>query len=622
MPSSDLSPKEVSPQTGVLKRVYIAGRVVRVREREFDADTATQEPKGGGKEKKGKGKEGSKAKGKGKGPKKVFEIHLSGGKTPADVIVFEAWDVKVQERLRPLAQLGKSLRVKNVLVKHHTDKTRPYSTSRSAVFLRAVEETTVEACSGLDDTVPSYHPVTPVADLHYLPEKTLVCVGARVVPPAPVCKDVDVRGRKTRVCNAALRMGEDQVRLSGWEGEADQVFGLEVGKIYYFDAVSMRKASNDEGQASYELRVMKNMTKIEKCPEPLSTEIDTATATDGPAHSWTLRGGGRRQYESEEAKWYTLSVCEAISTPQIRRQIDLLCQIPSVFIQNFAGRITYFGCSQCKRSWQEEDVQPCGCAAAQRCSLWKATASMVDSTAQVSATMFESLGTLTSMYAEHETERRGESCAHLALPATYESDEEITGLCRFLNPIPFTMRISFMDSEYTNHPELCVQLVAPTFSNRDGVKHPLSKMVEFATPSYGCPPCPVAETKFSPGIGLAHVPGGVTTSFRVLLEIMDNASGATRDESSNTLKVTRRCACALRDTESAETYLLTQNGPLDVTTLLLQVRKNEYVHAIVSWRSSDAISLNAFWALPAVEVTKFRQFFQKECEIFAAMARG
>jgi hypothetical protein len=132
----------------------------------------------------------------------------------------------------------------------------------------------------------------------------------------------------------------------------------------------------------------------------------------------------------------------------------------------------------------------------------------------------------------------------------------------------------------------------------------------------------VAETKFSPGIGLAHVPGGVTTSFRVLLEIMDNSSGATRDEATDTLKVTRRCACALRDTESAETYLLTQNGPLDVTTLLLQVRKNEYVHAIVSWRSSDAISLNAFWALPAVEVTKFRQFFQKECEIFAAMATG
>ena len=50
---------------------------------------------------------------------------------------------------------------------------------------------------------------------------------------------------------------------------------------------------------------------------------------------------------------------------------------------------------------------------------------------------------------------------------------------------------------------------------------------------------------------------------------------------------------------------------------MLHVHKqNAYVHAIVAWRSADALTLLNLWHLPESEVAKFRQFFRKEVEVY------
>ena len=42
--------------------------------------------------------------------------------------------------------------------------------------------------------------------------------------------------------------------------------------------------------------------------------------------------GVRKDYAEEDAAWYSLSVLHAICTPEQRRKIDLVGQVPSVFV--------------------------------------------------------------------------------------------------------------------------------------------------------------------------------------------------------------------------------------------------------------------------------------------------
>ena len=123
--------------------VWLGGCTVRIRHRkpaEATASKDTNAPKGG----KG-GKDKGAKKGKEKGPRTAFEIHLNGGSTPADVMLIEAWEPEAQTMLLNAATgKGVSLRMTKILIRAHTEKTRPWTTSRSPFFAVVLPNSEVE----------------------------------------------------------------------------------------------------------------------------------------------------------------------------------------------------------------------------------------------------------------------------------------------------------------------------------------------------------------------------------------------------------------------------------------------------------------------------------------------
>ena len=383
-----------------------------------------------------------------------------------------------------------------------------------------------------------------------------------------------------------------------------------MDEIYYFEAICVKPIFNKDKKKSVELLVVKG-TNITVCDEPLRSRVLTITpeSSDG-ARMWTNVMGSRRDYAKEPVQWYSLSVCETICAPDARRQVNLLVKVPSVFILSLGGKITYWACSQCKKSWPGEEPQRCACTGASRVLLWKADVTLFDNTAQVKATFFDALASVVEEFADGDSSKTEKSY--------FEDEEQLDSLLPKVAAIPFTIIFSFEDNDFDVRPQLIARLVAPTFNAKHGVLHPLAKMVRFETKSSQCPPCKLEGAKFDPGCGLICLHGSSTCSIRVLLEVLDAPSGARRGDGA-ALRVTRRCACALRGSESTQTYTLVQHGPLEITTLLFQVRKCEFIHAIVTWRTADELTLIAFYPLCTDAVTKFRQFFKAEVSIHIAM---
>ena len=125
------------------------------------------------------------------------------------------------------------------------------------------------------------------------------------------------------------------------------------------------------------------------------------------------------------------------------------------------------------------------------------------------------------------------------------------------------------------------------------------------------PPCALADTSFDLGAGIAVVLGGSAASFRVLLDIADHPPKPEREsDTSPAVRVTRKVLCALRRDDDKTVHNLTQLGPINIATRLLGPRKGERIHAIVSRRSADGLTLLGFTAAPTES--------QAYLEVFAA----
>ena len=109
----------------------------------------------------------------------------------------------------------------------------------------------------------------------------------------------------------------------------------------------------------------------------------------------------------------------------------------------------YTACSTCHKSWPDSGAAPCRCGA-QRVSRWRATLVLTDSTAQVTATCFTAIQSLVDVYADGDPER--------ADPKYYASPEHMEDLFMAVAAVPFTLRISFDDSDWSEATELNVQL--------------------------------------------------------------------------------------------------------------------------------------------------------------------
>ena len=229
------TPDEVLPrditQPGHLKN-WLVGRVVKFRLRDLDSTAAKQTGKG----KKSEAK-GSKHTGKGKktsqGEKKVIELILCGGSTPADVIQIDCWDDDKVRKLIPILQdSGMCIKVKGGLIKPHTSATLGWTTSRLPVFVRADKDTQLVVIDDRAD-FPRYHPLTSLAQIGCLPEKTLICVAGRVVTPEPNEAPVEIKhgtqaGEKVMVGNANIRNGDDMMRLSFWRDLSPKALQLQM----------------------------------------------------------------------------------------------------------------------------------------------------------------------------------------------------------------------------------------------------------------------------------------------------------------------------------------------------------------------------------------------------------
>ena len=133
------------------------------------------------------------------------------------------------------------------------------------------------------------------------------------------------------------------------------------------------------------------------------------------------------------------------------------------------------------------------------------------------------------------------------------------------------------------------------------------------------PPTMLSETSFLPGIGMSRVDTGAVKAFRALVRFTDKPQGVKRTQDAAILKVTRTCACCLQNEDQATTFNLVQNGPLEVTSRLLGIKKDECAHAILAWRGSQHLTILGLWPLDDKEYHIFFKFFQRELEIHKEM---
>ena len=133
MSASLLLPRDVTNKGKVGDGVWLMGVVTRRRTRVPATSDSRARPAVSDKGGRGKGK----VRGKGakqEGPREGLEVHLCGGSTPADVILLEAWASDVRLRFEPFSQVGKCIKVSNIEIKEHSDKTFPWTTSRLQFF--------------------------------------------------------------------------------------------------------------------------------------------------------------------------------------------------------------------------------------------------------------------------------------------------------------------------------------------------------------------------------------------------------------------------------------------------------------------------------------------------------
>lgn len=608
MATSTITPREIT-SAGMLKgNVWLGGCTVRIRRRNFDDAKASQGKAAtqGGKGAKAKG---GKQKGKDPGPRVGFEIHLNGGNTPADVMQVEAWEPAAREMLeRAAVRKGAGLRMTKISIRTHTEKTRPWTTSRSPFFAVVLPESVVESIETPPDEWLPYHPVTPVADLEHLPDGVLVCVAGAAAGIGPK-KQQQSNGDMVWVTNLTIRNGNDITAVAAWRDLADVPLALSEDEFYIWEAV---KKTTQKGKDKVKTNIQLNYLSITEqsvCPAVLKEQLRAAMTSDtSECMMWSRTGGSKRDFESAKSYWMTISVCAALCGTSPRKRVGMLARVPSVLIDNAGQHITYQACPTCPKAVYEGS-KSCSCTSTGERVLWMAKLTLTDGDAQLEVKVFEEMSALATIFADGEAE--------MVDPEYYHGrPERAEALFAGIAASPMTVLVSFEDSSYSDSIEAQMRGCRPTITKGYKPDHPLKPFLRFDSDTPRCPACRVAETSFAAGLGMSMVPGGAVMVFRTLLEMADKPSDVQREsETSPACRATRKVLCALRGNEDSKTYTLTQSGPINKVTRLLGPIKGQYIHAVVSWRGEAALTLVAFSVIEPAFVTDFRAFFCTETEL-------
>ena len=301
-------------------------------------------------------------------------------------------------------------------------------------------------------------------------------------------------------------------------------------------------------------------------------------------------------------------MCAAICVPGEQREITDIAQVPSVMMQVISEKITYAGCSKCKKAYNDQ-APNCDCGE-DSVHHWKARVLLTDGSAQVEAVVFDALADLAE--AVMDCEEAGSKEANRD-PNTYAEDSgKVDQFLAVFAALPLTVRITFDNRNFKEGLEMTVRVIQPTIDTAPkGVRHPLTVIPCFKSDSSPCPPVALATTSFLPGVGLSLVPTGSVPSFRALLQFTEKPQGLKRDADGITLRVNRKCVCALSPDDDKTIFMAVQNGPLEVTSRLLQFEKGDLAHAVVAWRSKDVLTILCAHKIPTDATLTFKAFFSE-----------
>ena len=605
MAMSVLAPNQISKKGQLENNVWLAGSVVRTRDRA---------PTGASLE---KGKEKGKGNGKGKSkkfssrnvaadqPRSGFEVYLNGGSAPNDVMMVEAWVPEAVQKLKAAvgdAEGGSVIRVTNGIIKEHNEKTSPWTTSRHPLYLTLGKDAKVEAATAGHEWLP-HHPTTPIDDLVVLPDNTLVCIEGKVHEKGR--KSMQIVGSDTvPVINFTLRCGNELVALAAWRELAGMPEDLEEGDFYQINAV--KKVCQKGTDTKVQLRYT-SLTVQSSCSEAARAKLEAAMTNEaGACTKWSDTGSAvRRDFDKEVSHWFTLSVCSAFTNSDQRRKLTVLAKVPSVFISNRGGEVAYAACGECKKALQQDGTKRCSCTSDERMTCWKATFSLMDDSGQLTAKCFEEIADLIPFHSEDHED---------ADPGTYlNSMAKVDALMESIAAVPFTVLLSFEDSEYSERIEPQIRRITLTTAEM----HPCKQLLRCNTDGQSCPPSALRDVAFRAGVGCGIIGSKAVQTFRSLLKIMDKAKGLEREnENSPAVCCARKVACALHVAGDAVEYKLTQTGPIDVVSRLLIPQKGALIHALVGLRPDNVLILFAFYVVPTEDVDGFQKLFEIEAGLY------
>lgn len=608
MSISVLVPRDITKKGKLEAGSWLAGIVTRRRQRQTGntLDTGSQDT-GGRKSLKGYDRKKDK-----NGSREGLEIHMCGGQTPADVILLEAWDPAVRIRFQPYSQVGKCIRVTNIEIKEHNDKSSPWTTSRLQFFGLLSSSSQFESMESNPEWL-SYHPVTPVASLQHIADGRLVCVAGRVMHGGPSKKNELVQGERVNITSFSLRHEDGIIDVTAWRDQADRPMTLVPGHMCYFSAI--KKITKKGGDRSNIALRYVAITEQTDCPEELQVQLEAKTSSDAEgAKVWSrfTQAGSHKDYKKELAQWFTLSVCDALVSGQDKRQLDTVVQVPSVLVSMQGDSITYMACTQCFKGLQD-GLKSCVCSTTETAPRWKAHLRLVDSTGVLIGSCFSAMQSLANFVAHFESEDAWKSAAYY-----HEQPERVEAFMTTLSAIPFTVLLSFQSNDFTDGIETLIQEAAPTFSPDSSLlRHPQKPILRCMRDAPCCPPCAMEDTSFDAGAGVAIVPGGSAECFRALLEILDKPPAAEREsETSPACRVSRKAACVLRQEGVDTTYTVALTGPINVATRFLGPRKGEVIQAVLTWRSDSTVTLIAFAPAPdGRDLDAYKAFFAMESSL-------
>ena len=316
--------------------------------------------------------------------------------------------------------------------------------------------------------------------------------------------------------------------------------------------------------------------------------------------------GQRRDFNTVKADWWTLSMIRAVCDPGQARKIKEVVQIASVYITDIKG-MTYTGCAKCKKG-HRDGAPVCECAPASA-EFWRADLVLTDHTAQQTVTIFDPLQDLTNLYLP--------GCTPLDFKDDPDKAEEFH---MNIMAIPLTILVTFDENSYLDNISVTVRKARPTVDLQTGdMLHPLTALPRYEENCDAWPPTLLSETSFAAGIGMSRVGTGAVKAFRALVRFTDKPQGAKRTNDSAIVKITRTCACCSQNPDDKTTYNLVQNGPLEVASRLLSIKKGECAHLVLAWRSTQHLTILGMCPLDAKEYDNFFKFFQCELEIHKEM---